>query len=52
MKGEETRNWSQHKRVLQSGETWSEQFLGKVRPAGNLDGIANGKISNITQINY
>ena len=52
MRGEETRNWSQDKRVQQSGKTHSEQPSGKVRSAGKVDGIANGKISNITKINH
>ena len=52
MRGEETRNWSQDKRVQQSGETLPEQPSGEVRPAGNLDGMAHGKISNIKKINY
>ena len=34
MREEEKRNWSQDKRVQQSGETRPEQPSGKVRPAG------------------
>ena len=50
MRGEETRNWSKDKKGQQSGETRPEQPSCKVRPAGNIDGIANGKISYITKI--
>ena len=35
-----------------ASESRSEQPSGEVRPAGNLDGIANGKISNITKFNF